>query len=166
MENLISSCDGKTILLQVDISENASLLMQNEIQSTHWNHNQTTLFTTHVWINQDCMESIVIISDDLNHTKTVVYTFMSFLYNHLTTRYPTIETINTFSDGAASQFKQEHLFSNLYTWEQNTQTKIWNFFATLHQTGAVDGLGGTVKHSVWRFVKAGGNAHLDAMSYS
>ena len=29
-----------------------------------------------------------------------------------------------------------------------------------------DGLGGTVKHSVWRFVKAGGNAPSDAMSCS
>ena len=92
---------------------------------------------------------------------------MSFLYNHLTNKYPTIETINTFSDGAASQFKQRYLFSNLHTWEQNTQTNIiWNFFATSHGKGAVDGLGGTVKHSVWRFVKAGGNAPLDAMSYS
>ena len=32
MENLISSCNGKTILLQVDFSENASLLIRNEIQ--------------------------------------------------------------------------------------------------------------------------------------
>ena len=35
IENLIRSCDGKTVLLQVDVSENASLLMQNEIQSAH-----------------------------------------------------------------------------------------------------------------------------------
>ena len=125
------------------------------------------LFAAHAWINQDCKESIVIISDDLNHTKNAVYTFMSFLYNHLTTKYPTIETINTFSDGAASQFKQQYLFSNLHTWEQNTQTNIiWNFFTMSHGKGAADGLGGTVKHSVWRFVKAGGNAPLDARSYS
>ena len=38
MVNLINSCDGKNILLHVDFSENASLLMQNEIQSAHWNH--------------------------------------------------------------------------------------------------------------------------------
>ena len=92
---------------------------------------------------------------------------MSFLYNHLTNKYPTIETINTFSDGAASQFKQRYLFSNLHTWEQNTQTNIiWNFFATSHGKGAVDCLGGTAKRSAWRFIKAGGNAPLDAMSYS
>ena len=31
--------------------------------------------------------------------------------------------------------------------------------------GAVDGLGGTVKRSVWKFVKAGGNIPADAMHY-
>ena len=92
---------------------------------------------------------------------------MSFFYNHLTTKYPTIETINTFSDGAASPFKHRHLFSNLHTWKQNTQTNIiWNFFATSHGKGTVDRLGGTVKCFVWQFGKAGGNAPLDAISYS
>ena len=119
MDNLINSCDGKTILLKVDFSENASLflLMQNKIQSAHWNHSQATLFTAHAWINQDCNESIVIISDDLNHTKNAVHTFMSFLYSQLNGN-PSIETINIFSDRAASQFKQQYLFSNLHTWEQ------------------------------------------------
>ena len=36
----------------------------------------------------------------------------------------------------------------------------------LHGNGVVDSLGGTVKHSVWKFIKADGNAPLDAMSYS
>ena len=115
MENLVNSGDGKNILFQVDFSENASLLMQNEIQSIHWNHSQATLCTAHAWINQDCKGSIVIISDDLNHTKHAIYTFMLFLYNHLTTKCPITETINTFGDGAAFQFKQRYLFSNLHT---------------------------------------------------
>ena len=43
---------------------------------------------------------------------------------------------NTFSDGAASKFKQRYLFSNLHHWEQNTKTKmIWNFFTTSHGKG-------------------------------
>ena len=77
-------------------------------------------------MNQDCKESIVIISDDLNHTKHTVCIFMLFLYNHLTSS--TFNTINTFSNGAASQFKQWYLFANLHRWEQNTQTNIiWGF---------------------------------------
>ena len=79
MESLISSCDGKTILLQVDFSESASWLMQNQIQYAYWNYSQGTLFTTHAWINENCKGRIVIISNDLRHTKNAVYTLMSFL---------------------------------------------------------------------------------------
>ena len=43
MEKLINECDGESVLPQIDFSENASLLMQNEIQSAHWNHNQVTV---------------------------------------------------------------------------------------------------------------------------
>ena len=42
---------------------------------------------------------------------------------------------------------------------------IWNFFAMLHGKGTVDGLGGAVKCSLWRFVNIDSNAPLDAMSY-
>ena len=46
MENLINSCDGKNILLQVDFSGTASLLMQNEIQYAYWNHSQATVYSS------------------------------------------------------------------------------------------------------------------------
>ena len=78
---------------KLDFSENASLLMQNEIQSAHWNHSQATLFTAHAWMNQDCKESIVIISDDLNHTNSAVHTFMLFLYKQLTIKYKPLKTL-------------------------------------------------------------------------
>ena len=47
MEELIASCDGENIVLQVDFSENATIKMQSEIQSAHWNHSEVTLFTAH-----------------------------------------------------------------------------------------------------------------------
>ena len=75
--------------------------------------------------------------------------------------------INVFSDGAASQFKQSYLFSNLHEWENEySMTLIWNFFATSHGKGAVDGIGGTVKRSVSRVVRGGTTAPLDATSYA
>ena len=58
------------------------------------------------------------------------------------------------------QFKQRYLFSNLYSWEQEHDIKIkWQFFATSHGKGVVDGIGGTVKWSVWRHVRSG-KAHI------
>ena len=51
MTKVLSSCDGESILLQADFSENASLISQDEIQSAHCSNNQATLFTAHAWIN-------------------------------------------------------------------------------------------------------------------
>ena len=113
MEELIASCDGKNIVLQVDFSENATIKMQNEIQSNHWNHSQATLFTAHAWITTKLSENIVIVSDDLTHNKYSVYIFMKSVIENLLAKHPEIKLINIFSDGARSQFKQKFTLSNL-----------------------------------------------------
>ena len=143
-KSLVKECDGSSVVLQVDFSENATIASQREIQSAHWNHGQATLFTAHTWIRHDGSDtcSMVIVSDDLNHTKHSVYVFMQRILTHLKASYPGIETIDIFSDGLTSQFKQRFLFSNLHGWEMEHDLKIcWNFFATSHGKGVVDGLG-------------------------
>ena len=42
---------------------------------------------------------------------------------------------------------------------------IWNFFATSHGKGAVDGVGGTVKRLVWSRVLAGKAVVTNAKSF-
>jgi len=42
---------------------------------------------------------------------------------------------------------------------------IWNFFATSHGKGAVDGIGGTVKRTVWRNVRTTAIAPNNALAY-
>ena len=71
--SLKSSSDGISIVLLVDFSENATIVAQKEVQSTHWHHPQATLFTAHAWINSDNNFSMVIISDDLNYTKYCIF---------------------------------------------------------------------------------------------
>ena len=61
---------------------------------------------------------------------------------HLGEKFPSIKVLTVFSDGAGSQFKQRFLFSNLHYWEQDLKL-TWNFFATSHGKGVVDGLLGT-----------------------
>ena len=51
------------------ISENASITSQNEVQSASWAHGSATLFTAHAWVSDGVTESMVFISDDLDHTK-------------------------------------------------------------------------------------------------
>ena len=166
-ESLVASCTSEKVVLQLDFSENASLIDQNEIQSAHWNHNEVTLFTGHAWINSECKKSFVIISNDLNHTKEAVYAFVSYILEYLNKNYANLKIVNIWSDGAASQFKQRYLFANLHPWQEQFSIKIfWHFFATSHGKGVVDGIGGTVKRSVWRHIKSANISVDDAEAYS
>ena len=164
---IIDDCDSTAVVLQVDFSENATLLEQNEVQFAHWTHKQVTVLTAHAWINKHVKESFAIISDYLKHTKDAVYTFMSKLFDYLVKTYSSVKLINVFSDGATSQFKQRYLFSNLYKWEKEFSINlIWNFFAMSHSKDAVDGIRGTIKRSVCRQVKANSLSPHDAKSYA
>ena len=59
-----------------EIFENATTTSQKEIQLAHWSHAQATIITAHACTDTDSSESIMLISDDLNHSKQSVYTFM------------------------------------------------------------------------------------------
>ena len=118
-KRLVSECNGQKVEFQVDFSENATIIAQREIQDAHWSHVQVTLFTAHAWINEGFHLSIVIMSDDLNHTKYSVYPYMQFIFRYLKEKYGIVEIIETFSDRATSQIKQRYLFSNLHFWEMN-----------------------------------------------
>ena len=86
-KSLVEGCDGKSVVLQVDFSENATIASQREVQSAHWNHGQATLFTAHAWIKAGSGDtepaegrSMVIVSDELNHTKYSIYVFMQHFF--------------------------------------------------------------------------------------
>ena len=148
MEELIVPCDDENIVLQVDFSENATIKMQNEIQSVHWNHTQATLFTANAWITTELSVNTVIISDDLTH-KYSVYLFMKLVIENLLAKHPEIKVINKFRDGARIQFKQKFTLSSLPLWESVLNVQLtWHFFATSHRKGVVDGLGGYIRRSV------------------
>ena len=67
-----------------------------------------------------------------------LYAFVTNIFTDVMQKYPTIQQINVFSDGANSQFKQRFLFSNLQMWEQQFHIELkWYFFATSHGKGVV-----------------------------
>lgn len=106
-DSLKNSCYGKFIVLQVDFSENAMIAAQKEVQAAHWHHAQATIFTR---INNATNFSMLVISDDLNHTKYSIFVFMQCIFQSLRAKFPSIETVNVFSNGPTSQFKQRFLF--------------------------------------------------------
>ena len=58
-------------------------------------------------------------------------------------------------------------FSNLHSWEMEHDIKLsWNFFATSHGKGVVDGIGGTVKRTVWRHIKTEKHHITSAQEYA
>ena len=88
--SLKSSSDDISIVLQVDFSENATIVAQKEVQSAHWHHPQATVFTAHAWINIDNNFSMVIILDDLNHTKYCIFVFLQIIFRSLRVKFPSI----------------------------------------------------------------------------
>lgn len=81
---------------------------------------------------------------------------METLISDFIVDHPQIEEVGFFSDGASSQFKQRYLFTNLtFMFKKHKIFATWNFFATSHGKGVVDGIGGSVKRVVWRQILAG-----------
>lgn len=137
------------VVIQVDFSENYQTFHQDEIQSAHWSYSQITLFTCCVWTTEG-VKSVCMVSDCLSHDKSAVHVFLTKLFQYVKAGNPKVTKIRTFSDGCAAQFKNRFLFSNLSWYKTNYELDNleWNFFATSHGKGPVDGLGGSVKRVI------------------
>ncbi|CAM1300613.1 Uncharacterised protein at_DN1833 [Pycnogonum litorale] len=133
------------------------MMQQSEIMSAHWDHGTTTVFTA-VISTQTGSQSYAIISDELCHDKFAVAAFNRQILAHAVSSGMNVQTIHFFSDGAAGQFKNRFTLSSLLKPEllhPDVHKADWNFFATAHGKGPVDGVGGTVKRAVWRRVLQG-----------
>ena len=60
------------LVLQIDLSENASIIQQDEIQSAHWSHQQVTIFKAVAWCEESKTLSYAVISNYLEHDKLAV----------------------------------------------------------------------------------------------
>lgn len=87
-----------------------------------------------------------------------IWTFFSLILR----KYNQVKQINIFSDGGSSQFKQCFLFSNLHTWEIEFNEKLNGIFLP----HPYDGIGVTVKRSIWRAVKTDKNHVSDVSEYA
>lgn len=140
-------------VMQVDFAENYSLIQQDEIQSAHWSHSQVAIFTCCIW-HSDKVYSFGVISDDLKHSKNSVWVFMKAIISEMKKIAPSVDHIILFSDNCAGQFKSRYTVSSVCFSEADFGVSMqWNFFASGHGKGAVDGVGGSIKRSVWREVQ-------------
>ena len=136
--------DNEKVIIQVDFAENFTTQIQNSIQSSYWVSKQFTIFTACVW-EKDGSHLYAVVSDYLLHNKYAVMTFLALLMDHVENNVKHFETYVFFSDGAASQFKQRFTLCEITLLGKSL---TWNFFATGHGKGAVDGIGGTLERDV------------------
>lgn len=132
----------------VDFAENYTCLRQGEAQSAYYSRNQVTLHPMVVTMKRDGnvqRDSVVIVSNDLDHDSAAVSTFMETLFVHLSYTYPEIEIVNIWSDGCAAQYKSKQPFRNLCTGFHSNYNLIWNFYGSRHGKGAADGEAAVVK---------------------
>ncbi|CAB3977243.1 Hypothetical predicted protein [Paramuricea clavata] len=148
--------------LQVDFSENYTCVSQDEIQSAHWKQSQVSLFTAALWYS-GILHPIVIASDNLNHSKDTIVAYIDYLLSILPSN---TQNISIWSDGPSSQFKNRFIVAALKSLQDKHKIQItWNYFATSHGKGPVDGIGGAVKRQVWMTVKTRKHIVCDAKSF-
>lgn len=137
-------------LLQIDFAENFVCEAQDEVQSAYWNQRQLSLFTSALHYNDE-IRSKVFVSNNTNHTKE---TIIPYIYKLLVTLPSTVKILKVWSDGPSSQFKNRYIAAMI----QHLETKfnipiMWNYFATSHGKGCIDGVGATAKTIVRKHVR-------------
>lgn len=138
-------------LLQIDFAENFVCEAQDEVQNAHWNQRQLTLFTTAFNFN-DVFQSKVFVSDFLNHTKDSI---IPYLYKLISEIPQSLKLLKIWSDGPSSQFKNRFVAAMIPNLEKFFKIKIiWNFFATSHGKGCIDGIGATTKTIVRKHIRS------------
>ena len=152
-EEKISNLKPNEAAVQVDFSENYTCAHQDEIQAAHWDQSQVTIFPVVVWTSHGC-ESYAFVSDERNHDKQSVSVFVDkVLTSFIAEKHKDVEVVHIFSDGPSSQFKNKYIVHLLHELQQQSGLQLkWHYFASSHGKGAVDGIGGTVKRSVWSAV--------------
>lgn len=110
LNDLKANLSNDEAIVLLDFSENYSFVVQEEIQSAYWSKNQATIHPYCVYHISDgnlVNKSYCVISDDLIHSTSAVYTFTSKIIGMINGSIGSLRKIYYFSDGAASQYKNK-----------------------------------------------------------
>ena len=123
---------------------NYTFMVQDAIQSFHWNNTWATIQPFVIYYKQDGTlehKSLVYISDMIQHDVNTVYTFQkTIIFNVVKKDLPQTEKVIYFSDGCNGQYKNNKNFTNLLH-----HYRDYHFFAIPHGKNACDSIGGAIK---------------------
>ena len=118
--------------MQGDFAENYSYVVQDEIQSFHWENKQATLhpFVAYQRRGDGTLEhqNICVVSECREHSTVTVFAFLKVVINYLKKEFPTVKKVHYFTDGCAEQYKNKNNFVNLCHHEDDFGLAAeWNF---------------------------------------
>lgn len=161
-----ATSNDQNIVMQIDFAENFKCIAQNEVQSAYYNQHTIAIFTVVIWAGRQTF-SKVYVTDDTSHSKYCVLVFLNEIISCMKMQLPDLKSIKIFSDGCAAQFKNRWILSLMSTGQYLFDVNLsWNFFASGHGKGAVDGIGGTVKRAVHQRIMSGNVRVYSAAEFS
>ena len=153
MQQKKESLQEGEVLVIADFSENFSFVVQDEIQSFHWNNESATIHTFICYYKLNTTTTslcYLVISENKQHDTIAVHLFQRKLVDFLTQHFGGNKPrkIYYMSDGCAAQYKNCKNFTNLcHHYTDFGVEAEWHFFATSHGKSAGDGAGGTLKRT-------------------
>ena len=153
-KNLKATLPLNEVVLVGDFAENYTFVVQDEIQSFHYEKSQCTVHPFALYYNDNGTvkeRSFCFISPSTGHSAAMVHAFIKKLIPDLKIFLPRLSKIHYFSDGASQQYKNKFNLINVYFHDKDFQVACeWHFFASYHGKGVCDGIGGSVKMTVMR----------------
>ena len=131
-------------ITQIDFAVSSSCEYQNEIQSALWTGATINLFTVARFVSQKVTCHLYVL-DNYKKVKDAIFARLQKFYGNATT-FP---EEHTYSDGPSSEFKNQYMMKLLHHASKQLSAKFtWDYFATGHGKGVVDGIGEEAKSMV------------------
>ena len=139
------------MLIHVDYSENYKNKQQNEIKSAFYGQGLFTIFTARIYVKNEeqiVSECFALITLENDHSCNVSFSLNDYLIKEAF-NYKQCDVVKFCSDGCASQFRSRYAFYMMTKFNPDLEIQ-WHYFEANYGKGVVDGIGGQVKHSVFR----------------
>ena len=104
------------IVVQGDFAKNYSYVVQDEIQSFHWENKQATLLPFVAYQRQEDNtlqhrnKKLCVISDCKDHSTVTAFAFLKVVVKYLKTELPAVKKIHYFTDGCVGHCRNKNDF--------------------------------------------------------
>ena len=151
--------EKKKILIQVDYSENYTNKGQGQVQSAYFGYKSFSIFAACCYLE---VHGVILneneqgTSDANDHSRSAAMSCWKKVYSYVREKYRLQESLILcfWSDGCSEQFHSRFVFFLLSRFELE-HTIFWYYNERHHGNEPMDGVGGTMKHRVFRDVKIG-----------